>query len=265
MKINNWKYEIKDINDYPSDVKDHRESILSNAVSVANYDLLLSINNNTRVLEIGCGAYSYLQANMENQHNWDAIDVYEYDSRNRKCIATKLGSVHDIPFDSNTFDVVLANQSIEHWFEYGVSLHAGLIEIIRVLKFDGKAYINFPLFLHGHPLFVKGDIDSILNLFADKDCDICSITAYEDSSELDYKGWERCNFPRFYINRIHSPTSSYVAEIVVRKNKESKAMNIKTEKPFKPLKRASSLKRTISHGLDVMIWKVAKKFFKSIK
>lgn len=260
MKITDWKYELKDISDYPVGVKVKGESILANAVNAANYDLLMKLDETSKVLEIGCGADSFLFKNIPNQSNWDAIDVYEYDSRGRKCIATKLGSVHDIPFEDESFDFILANQSIEHWHEYGVSLQNGIDEIIRALSVGGAAHINFPLFLHGHPWFVKGDLNKITGLFHQDQCNIQSITAFQDSDESNYPGWRRCNFPDFYVNRIHNPESSFVVEIVIERIKISNNIkkNIKNIN-FQPIQRLSSFRRNLFHGVDVIAWKIVNK------
>jgi|TARA_B110001450_G_C17641368_1_gene489413 SAM-dependent methyltransferase len=265
MKVNNWHYDIKDICEYPVGIKMDGESILSNAVNAANYDLLMSINEDSKILEIGCGANSYLLSNIKNKDNWDAIDVYEADARGRKCIATKLGSVHDIPFSNESFDFVLANQSIEHWHEYGVSLGDGVNEILRVLKVGGTAHINFPFFLHGHPWFVKGDMTSILNLFEPAVCKIDSITAYQDSVEPDYIGWRRCKFPDFYVKKLHTPDSSFVVELAITKMRSSSSDKKIADIKFQPLKRQSSFRRNIIHGLDVLAWKVMTKLTSFLK
>ena len=68
-----------------------------------------------------------------------------------------------------------------------------------MLKVDGVAHINFPFFLHGHPLFVKGDLKSILELVDQDSLKVDDLIVFEDSEESDYPGWRRCGFPDFYI------------------------------------------------------------------
>ena len=258
MKLHDWKYTIKNIASYPSGVKSLDESVMANAVNAANYDLVKQLKPTDKILEIGCGAASYLRDHIPGGATWDGIDVYEKDSRGRKCIATRLGSVHCIPFENDVFDVVLSNQSIEHWFEYDVELEQGLSEIARVLRVDGRAYLNFPFYLHGHPLFVTGDLDGILS-FVDADVwEVEDIVAFEDSEESNYVGWQRCGFPDFYVQRLGETHTSYVVELVLRKKS-----SIKNELPEQPSSRQldipsrlSANRRALVHGIDVFLWKL---------
>ena len=261
MKIKNWDYTKKDIAKYPLGVKSQKESVLANAVNAANHDLLKSISSTDRVLEIGCGSSSFLKDHMKDQSNWEGIDVFSVDSRGRKCIATRLGSVHEIPFNNESFDIILSNQSIEHWFEYGVSIPDGLREISRVLKVGGVAHLNFPFLLHGHPLFVRGDLKSILELIDDTNLRVDDLIAFEDSQESDYPGWRRCGFPDFYIHRHSSTSTSFVVEAVLKKistRNDGKVINSESKEMHLP-DRLSSMHRTMIHGLDILVWKVAKK------
>ncbi len=82
------------------------------------------------------------------------------------------GHAGNIPFPDATFDVVFGNQSFEHWEE---PLPDGttpppyadcLVEIRRVLRPGGKLYLDAPIHLHGHEMFVAGDLPRIVALFA---------------------------------------------------------------------------------------------------
>ena len=74
------------------------------------------------------------------------------------------GHAGSIPFPNETFDVVFGIQSIEHWEERQASLpenltYAGcLAEVWRVLKPGGSIYFDAPIHLHGHEMFVLGDL-----------------------------------------------------------------------------------------------------------
>jgi hypothetical protein len=67
---------------------------------------------------------------------------------------------------------VFGNQSFEHWEEAlpdgstPPSYRACLDEIWRVLRPGGSVYLDAPIHLHGHEMFVAGDVDRILALFA---------------------------------------------------------------------------------------------------
>jgi SAM-dependent methyltransferase len=81
------------------------------------------------------------------------------------------GHAGNIPFPDATFDVVFGNQSFEHWEEplpdgtpsptYGECL----AEIARVLRPGGTLYLDAPIHLHGHEMFVAGDVPRIVSLF----------------------------------------------------------------------------------------------------
>ena len=141
-KVNNFKYE-------------ENQSPLHNNVTYLNRKLLNNIENNSSLLEIGCGTNSIFIESKESKFSRiDGLDIHEKDLRGRNTLANIVGSVSKIPIRSNFYDFCISNQSIEHWFEYNVSLSLGLSEIARVLKKDkGKMIINFPLFLHGKKEF----------------------------------------------------------------------------------------------------------------
>ena len=81
------------------------------------------------------------------------------------------GAAGDIPFPDATFDVAFGNQSFEHWEEghYLQTEKPGyrecLAEVWRVLKPGGALYLDAPIHLHGHEMFVVGDIARVLGLF----------------------------------------------------------------------------------------------------
>lgn len=269
MEITNWNYDKFDFSNYSTPIIDTKESPLANAVNVCNHLLANEISHNPgRILEVGCGAYSFLRDSINQKELWEGIDVYEYDSRGRKCIATRIGSVHDIPFKSETFEYVLSNQSIEHWFEYGVSIRAGINEITRVLKPGGKLYINFPMYLHGHPLFVKGDINKIIECISNNYLSVKKMTAYYDKRLPNYIGWKKCGFPDFYVQSLHQNIkSSFVVEAILIKgahhlkvNKNNLLTKRDNSSPLSSFKRLSGFQRSIAHGYRYFFWKTINKF-----
>lgn len=164
----------------------------------------MSKEGNLRVLEVGCGNWSYVHENLPEGVSFEAIDVV-----NSK-IATRMGSVEAIPFNDDSFDVVISNQSMEHWHEYGVTMPKGLSEISRVLKTGGEAWINVPNLLHGHRWFALHDFDEIR---------------------------ERLNFSGFDVNVEILPTTDYYGwmntlteDMIKAEDKVSKVVDIRLTK-----------------------------------
>ncbi len=263
MDIGNWQYTVKDIAMYPGELMDPAESVLSNSVRAANFDLLQLLRPGERILEVGCGAGSYLRDNLPLGVEWHGIDICAYDSRGRGTIASKLGSVHAIPFDNGYFDWVVTNQSIEHWFEFNVELEQGLAEISRVLKLGGKARINFPLHLHGHPLFVKGDLDAITAIADPNVLALEDISAFIDSHSDNYYGWRLCGFPDCYVwSGGGGIKSSFVVEMAVRKISDQWDTHpeFPTERELELGPRLSGAERALVHGPYVLCWKILLRF-----
>jgi len=176
------------------------------------------INEKFSVLDVGCGKWSYIKEHAPPLMEWHGIDVKEEYSTGEKTIATKIGSVSDIPYPEENFDFVFSNQSIEHWQEYGVSFQEGLDEINRVLKKGGALWINFPIHLHGNPLFVKGDEEKILSLFKEKDWSIDTVERWrKDHHPLEkYKGWLYNSLTNDDIPNAEN-ASTWIMNIVARK------------------------------------------------
>jgi SAM-dependent methyltransferase len=134
---------------------------LRHCVQAITSEYIGLIPRGSRVLEIGCGAWSPLhEAAPRAGYHWEGIDVNDT-YQGRPGIATKIASVAEIPFADRSFDFVIATQSMEHWEEYRVSLRKGLSEVFRVLVPGGQALLNFPLYFHGGPLFVRGHLDEL--------------------------------------------------------------------------------------------------------
>jgi ubiquinone/menaquinone biosynthesis C-methylase UbiE len=114
----------------------------------------------SKVLEIGCGNVDLIRKLVRGRRgHWYGLDP------NPSSIASHVGSVKKIPFDDNYFDVVFSSQSIEHWYQSTTTFDEGLGEIHRVLKTGGIFLIDFPIFLHGHYIFMLGKENIINRLF----------------------------------------------------------------------------------------------------
>jgi SAM-dependent methyltransferase len=115
-----------------------------------------------RILEVGCGP-GHLSVRLARHHDFDVVGLdldpamIERASANAKRVGAHgrqptfiVGDVAKLPFDDTSFDLVVSTFSMHHWSDP----NAGLNEIARVLRADGKALIwdlkpGFRLF-HAH-------------------------------------------------------------------------------------------------------------------
>jgi SAM-dependent methyltransferase len=125
-----------------------------------------------RVLEIGYSRRSYGKRIVEIcGGSWTGVEPMVDRSRTPRIGSGGYGHAGDIPFPNETFDRVFGNQAFEHWEEPwpGVSSPPSyrdcLVEIHRVLKRGGRLYLDAPIHLHGHEMFIAGDVTRILALF----------------------------------------------------------------------------------------------------
>lgn len=230
-------------------------SPLAKSVYECNLNYLKIIKDEHRVLEIGCGTESLIKDRHKGV--WHGVDVIEEDRHGNKSICTEFASVDNLPFQSSSFDFIVSNQSIEHWFEYNVTFKSALMEINRVLKPNGRLLINFPIHLHGHKYFVLNDIPSIENMFLKSGLEILDATYYRGRTK--YLGWLECGFPTIYLR---NNSKVFLKESMVLD------LDIKLFKKFpnkdylKLSKRRSNLSLRIHHSITVVIHLLIKKIFK---
>jgi ubiquinone/menaquinone biosynthesis C-methylase UbiE len=125
-----------------------------------------SIGSNRKFLEIGCGSWNFAKNIIEEKGNrWYGIDTLDKNQKGLPTIATHRCSVDKMPFENNFFDYILGNQTLEHWHEWNTSYMKGFRELYRVLKPGGILSMNIPIHLHGHEIFVKGNLLKISMLF----------------------------------------------------------------------------------------------------
>jgi SAM-dependent methyltransferase len=124
------------------------------------------------LLEIGFGKHSIPKHLVTSAGGtWTGIEPKLPASQKAEFGKGGVGYVTEIPFPDCTFDFVVGIQTIEHWAQslpdptVEVEHITGLQEIYRVLKPKGSIYFCAPIHLHGHEMFVSGDIQRIRELF----------------------------------------------------------------------------------------------------
>jgi len=139
---------------------------------VAATEAHLRDTRDLRALEVGYARRSYGKRIVEHcGGSWTGIEPLLDRSVVARLGSGGYGQAGEIPFPDETFDVVFGNQTFEHWAE---PLPEGatpptypecLAEIWRVLKTGGRLYLDAPIHLHGHEMFVAGDVERIKALF----------------------------------------------------------------------------------------------------
>ena len=125
-----------------------------------------------KALELGYGSRSFAKHVIEaSGGSWTGVEPGLQGEGPRHVGTGGHGHAGDIPFPDETFDIAFGNQSFEHW-EEGHHLQTDkpgykecLAEVWRVLKPGGIVYLDAPMHLHGHEMFIAGDVARILGLF----------------------------------------------------------------------------------------------------
>lgn len=131
---------------------------------VENY--LHSIAGGMRVLDIGCGSWNLIKSHCETVGaHYEGIDVQtEYSGK--KTVATRIENLAELSYADEDFDLVIGNQTMEHWAENGCTLKWGLYQCFRVCKLQGKVVMNVPIHFHGTKQFLLGQMKTLQKLFA---------------------------------------------------------------------------------------------------
>ena len=189
---------------------------LRKGIEIAN-ERDLSRDKGLNVLEIGCGNWPFARNILMKNNYWWGLDMVEG-------ISTNKGSIDNIPFFNESFDLVLMNQVLEHIFEYGISFKKAFDEILRVLKPGGRLIVTVPIGVHGHPIFLSGNLKRIRNLFKKEDWDITKFEKLipygrvEGWKQIAISGfWSKLQYPDFLVSKNTKLTGSYILNIHAKK------------------------------------------------
>lgn len=123
------------------------------------------IQPDMQVLDIGCGSWPRIRNHCQAiGASYEGIDV-EASYFDVPSVATRLENLADLSYADNSFDLVIANQSMEHWGEFGCSLRWGLYQCFRVCKVGGRICLNVPIYYHGTSEFMLGRVGRLLKQF----------------------------------------------------------------------------------------------------
>lgn len=137
-------------------------SYLTSAVHAGGEDLqalqkYLNNHQNAKVLDLGCGA-GHISFNVADKvESVTAFDLSDSmlevvastaKERGLNNISTMKGNVESLPFENQTFDLVISRYSAHHWHD----VEQALREVRRVLKPGGRA-IFIDVVSPGHPVF----------------------------------------------------------------------------------------------------------------
>lgn len=129
-------------------------SIFINPYFIARYNLFKKIKlfsqqhnwDNKKILDVGCGIKPY-EILFKNS-KYIGIDIKGGGHKEEFKKVDKYFDGKNIPFDDNSFDLVICTQVIEHTLEYEYLLK----EIYRVLKNEGTLLLTAPFVWNEHEI-----------------------------------------------------------------------------------------------------------------
>lgn len=169
------------------------------------YDVLVNEiqkSQSGKILDIGCGNGNLFTFLPDGKYELFGIDFSEnMISEAKKNCKTKVSFIvadaEKLPFDDNTFDIVVCNASFHHYIHPNIVLE----EMNRVLKIGGKVLIGDPYIPKG----IRGIINALLRFSDSGDYHIYGLSEMENL--FLYNG-----FNPISSIRTGNRTAFYVAE-----------------------------------------------------
>lgn len=169
------------------------------------YDVLVNEiqkSQSGKILDIGCGNGNLFTFLPDGKYELFGIDFSEnMISEAKKNCKTKasfiVADAEKLPFDDNTFDIVVCNASFHHYIHPNIVLE----EMNRVLKIGGKVLIGDPYIPKG----IRGIINALLRFSDSGDYHIYGLSEMENL--FLYNG-----FNPISSIRTGNRTAFYVAE-----------------------------------------------------
>jgi SAM-dependent methyltransferase len=204
-----------------------------------------------KVLDIGCGSWPRIREHCASiGASYEGIDVLEsyFDV---PTVATRMENLADLSYPDNEFDLVVSNQSMEHWGEFGCSIRWGLYQCFRVCKLGGRICLNVPIFYHGTKDFMLGRLDRLL--------DHCMYF----TEDAHFEKWGQPSgeipptypFPGYWR---HAARPAYILDIQLRK---TRLTNKESRPRFRPTGRTAQM---IHYPVSFNLYRVWTKLKKSI-
>ena len=114
----------------------------------------IALKPNSKVLDVGCGEGRHIFGSLHEFSDIHCVGLDQdipslnkcneglefFEELNSGSTIFMQGSVYKLPFEDNTFDLVICSEVLEHLEDY----HAAIDEIYRVLKPEGKFLPSVP-------------------------------------------------------------------------------------------------------------------------
>lgn len=164
------------------------------------------------ILEVGCGSKRKGEfiKNLVTPHcQWRGMDIKKTD------LTTDIGRVENMPFNDEEFDIVIGNQTMEHWDD----IPKALSEIYRVMRHPGELYLNVPIYLHGSEYFVTGNLEPVAKMLKEAGFHNIVVETWRKGHEglgRYFPGESKKHCKKFGM-KIEDTTSAYIANFTCDK------------------------------------------------